>query len=287
MSTERKLPKLLEENEKPKINELYVLGKPLDTSNKILIDIKDVLNFGFCPRYYKLKKEDPNPNIKDLYDESIHRVFYNYLNSMENGTLNYVNTYLKTLWGKEWIKTNKYSDMIITKSSANRDVYLELLRDGTESLFKFDEVISKDRQVPLMVNYRYEVEILPNIVLTGVFEYIREFIINDNFKTIQIIKFVPNHNKYMLQIAMKYNLELIAMSYAFEQLFNTKSPLQILSFDVRNKKVFTTVFNQTNYNVLKESIKNIIICIQNNIIISSPDKKCFYCDYRKVCLKSY
>lgn len=288
MSTKRRRPKLLDEsNEQQKISELYVLGRPLDTSNKIRIDIKDVINFGFCPKYYKLKKEDNNPNMRDLYDESIHRVFYNYLNALQNGTLNKVNTYLKTLWGKEWIKTNKYSDIMITSSSLQRDAYLQRLRDGNDSIFKFDEVISQGRQIPLMVNYRYEVEIIPNVILTGIFEYVREFLIDDNFRTIQLIKFIPNYNKYMLQVAMKYNLELIAMSYAFETLFNVKSPLQVLSFDVSHKRILTNIYNHKHYEILKESIKNIIICIQNNIIVQCPDRKCFNCDYRKICLKTY
>ena len=51
------------------------------------LTIKDIIDFCWCPRYYDLKKNDPNHNnLKELYDNVLHKCFYEYLLGLQNNS---------------------------------------------------------------------------------------------------------------------------------------------------------------------------------------------------------
>lgn len=275
------------------LDDLYIATSPLDINNKIIIDIKDIKDFCFCPYYYYLKRENPNEkNIKELYNDSLHKTFYAYLLALQENRLERTLEFLKYQWGKEWIRYKNKKDIIassttgyirVTKSAYIRDTYELLRKKGIEAIFKFDEIMLKDRQFPIIIGHKYQIEILPNIILTGTYEYVRELTVKDQ-KIIQIIKFFSQSNRFSsTNISRKFDIELIAMSYAFKETFNAKY-FQVVAIDVDTKKTFINTYSDKEYNLLKETIKNVVICLQNNIKYISPDKQCYHCEYRNICM---
>ena len=274
-------------NKRQQYDSLYVLTSPIDTNNKLVIDIKDVISFCFCPRFYKYFKRNNVINLRTLYDLSIHNTIYNYLYALQNDRLKSTIEFLKYQWGKSWIsfRKNSLKDVLIEASSFNADTFENKRKKGIDAIFRFEEIMSKDRQLPLVVDHKYEIEILPNIILTGSIEYVRELTVEDN-KIIQVIKFVPEINQFVTHMQLKYNLELIAMSYAFEKLFTTKN-FQPVTINIENGKIDTEFYTEKEYNILKETVKSVIMCIQNDINCVSPNKQCYHCEYRNTCMKDF
>jgi hypothetical protein len=264
-------------------NELYVATKPLEIDNKLMIDITDIKDFSFCPYYYYLKNRNANEiNLSNLYDKAIHKTFYAYLLALQEDKLESTLEFLKYQWGKEWIKYRKVKTLIITISSINRDYHENLRKKGIDAIFNFDEIMSKEKQFPIIIGHKYQIEIIPNVILTGTYEYVREVTIGDK-KVIQLVKFVTRPNRFDTNIAKLYDLELIAMSYAFKETFKVDY-FQVVSIDIEQKKTLVNTYSDKEYKLLKETIKNVVICLQNNIQCISPNRQCFHCNYRNVCI---
>lgn len=275
-----------ENSNKVKLNELYVATTPLDVSNKVIIDIQDVVDFAFCPFYYDLKNNNPNEvNRKVLYDKSLHKTFYAYLIALQEDKLESTLEFLKYKWGKEWVKY-KYKntrDFVITCSSYQNDTYENLRKKGIDAIFKFNDLMLKEKQYPIIIGHKYQIEILPNIILTGTFEYIRELTINEDQKVIQVVKFISENNRFNTTMSKKHSLELIAMSYAFKELFDVEY-FQVVSMEIETKRILVETYTNKDYNLLKNTIKSVVMSIQNNIKCVSPDKRCFHCEYRNICI---
>ena len=272
-------------NKDNQMNDLYIISEPINTFNKIIIDIHDITDFGFCPLYYDLKhKDNKEKNLKTLYDESLHKIFYSYLLAFQEDKLDDRIGFLKYMWGKEWIGHKTKEDILITNSPYMRDTYETRRKKGIDAIFKFDNIINKDDQFPIIIGHKYKIEILPNIVLTGIFEYVREIKIKKQ-RIIQVVKFLSESNRSITNFARQYNLDMIAMSYAFKELFNVDY-FQSVLIDMDNNKIITNIFTDKEYNILKQTVKNTIISLQNNIKCISPDSKCSNCEYRNVCIKS-
>ena len=249
---------------------------------KQILTIKDVLDFCWCPRYYDLKKNDPNHNnLKDLYDDALHKCFYEYLLALQNNTLaNRLET-LKYRWGKEWIKQSRNSEIICTPMASKRDTYDAKRLAGVHAILAFEEIIANTPQFPIIINKPYKFKISNNIILTGTWEYIRE-IERDGQKIIQLLKFRTEHNRFSVNHQILHDLELTAAAMAFEDMFNTKG-FEIVYVDIYKKKLISSYRTQKDYDLLKQTVLGVVKCIQNNIKCISPDKNCYHCEYRKVC----
>lgn len=289
-------PRLQTNQKNNKTNNLYILTEPLNISNKLIIDIKDIMDFCFCNRYYDYKYDGTNNNkinFKELYDVSLHKTFYMYLRALQKDKLENTLELLKYTWGKEWIKFKKTKEIMlmnsyykVNKSSYIADTYEERRKKGIDAIFNFNEVMAKDKQFPIIIGHKYEIEILPNIILTGNIEYVREYTDQNNNKSIQLMKFISEPTKrYTGDMVYKYSLDLIASSYALKTLFNVKD-FQSIAFTVSDKKVYPNIFSDKEYNILKDTVKNVVTCIQNNIRYISPDNKCMFCEYKEICTKN-
>lgn len=275
---------------KPKLDDLYIITSPLDIKDKIVIDIKDILNFAFCPLYYKFRGKDTNViSLVDLYDKSMHNTIYAYLRSFQEGTLENTIEFLKYRWGQEWIKYKKTRDLIVTSPNPRWDTYDKYRKIGINGIFKFDNMIEKDKQLPIIIGHKYRIEIIPNVILTGTLECIREVTYDkesgDSDKVIQLIRFLTHVNRFDTIMAKTYDLELIAASYAFKELFNVDY-FQSVSMEIETEKIIINNYSDKEYNLLKETVKNVIICLQNNINMIAPGKCCYHCSYRKTCIKT-
>lgn len=253
-----------------------------DSTNKQKIDIQDVMDFCFCPRFKKLKSNN-NPTLLQEYNKALNKCYFSYIRNMmecSGDKLEHSFEKLKTSWGKEWIKENDFKSIQILPVSPNVDTYSKRRRIGLETLTNFYELINKYNQYPITVNKQYEVE-FKDFVLTGSWDYIREIEIN-NRKRIQIIKIVQEETRHCSYITDRKDLDTIAMCYAFEQTFNIKDYDLVLLDSNKNKY---TVVHRTNknYNMLINTIKYYKHCIDNDIYFISPDSKCGICEYKNKC----
>lgn len=279
-------PMLQRNKSNSKTDNLYILNEPIDLfGDKLVIDIKDVVDFCFCPYYYNIKyKLKDETNIRQLYDKSLHNTFYAYLRSLQEDKLNNTLEFLKYRWGKEWIKYKNAKDILITPSSFQRDSIENKRKQGIDAIFNFNDMMIKDKQFPIIIGHKYEIEILPNIILTGTLEYVRELTVNES-KIIQVLQFISESNRFRIQTSVEHNLELIAMSYAFKELFNVDY-FQTMCIDIMKKKSSVVTCTEKDYNLLKDTVQSVIMCIQNDIKCVSPDMRCFHCEYRNICNNS-
>ena len=245
------------------------------------LNIKDVIDFCWCPKYYDLKKNDPNEyNLKEAYDIALHKCFYSYLIALQQDDIQNGIEVLKRRWGKEWVKQKKNSQIICTPSAVKRDTYDAKRKAGIDAIITFEDIMSQDSQYPIIINKSYSLKI-GNVNLTGVWEYVREVEINGE-NIIQIMKFKTENNRFQIVHQMNHDLELTAAALAFKETFNA-TKFQLLYVDIYKKKVITSYRTENDFKLLKETVNSVAMSIKHNIKCISPDKRCYHCEYRNVC----
>lgn len=255
----------------------------MDQNKTLTLDIKDVIDYSWCPKYYELKNDNPNErNLKEAYDEALHRCFYTYLFSLQNDTLTDSLKTLKYRWGKEWVKQKTNSEIICTPSALKRDTYDAKRRAGIDAILTFDKLMNTS-QCPILINRQYSVQI-GNVTLTGTWEYVREVEI-DGRKVIQILKFRTENNRFQVLSQMHHDLELTAAALAFNKMFNAPE-VQLVYVDIYKKKMMTSYRTEKDFKLLEETVTSVAKCIKHNIRCISPDKKCYHCEYRDICASS-
>lgn len=264
----------------------YQLVDQQCTSAVLELNIKDVLDFCWCPKYYELKNNNPNErNLKEAYDIALHKCFYQYLLSLQNDTLVEGLKTLKYRWGKEWVKQKTNSELICTPSAIKRDTYDAKRKAGIEAIITFDNLMSTP-QFPILVNKDYSIRISNDVILKGTWEYIREVEI-DGKKVIQLIKFKTETNKFQVLNHTHHDLELTAAALAFSKTFNQNNlDFQLIYLDIYRKKMITSYRTQKDFELLKNTVINVAKCMRHNIKCISPDKRCYHCEYRDSCSAS-
>ena len=256
------------------------------TSADLSLNIKDVLDFSWCPKYYELKNNNPNErNLKEAYDIALHKCFYQYLLALQNDTLLEGLKTLKYRWGKEWIKQKTNSELICTPSAAKRDTYDAKRKAGINAIITFDKLM-QGSQYPILVNKNYSIRITDDIILTGTWEYVREIEVEGK-KVIQLMKFRTENNRFQVLSQMNHDLELTAAALAFSETFNLNHvEFQLVYVDIYKSRMVASYRTQKDFNLLKETVISVAQCIRNNIKCISPDKKCYHCEYRDICSTS-
>lgn len=248
---------------------------------KYKIDISEILDYNYCPVYYKLKHTDTgSENLSEAYDRILKSCFYSYINSLKNNS-NVDLGYLTKLWGSRWIKNKSLIKLMIAPSASMRDRYDMLRKTGIDSLFSFHNLMKAGNQYPVLINTKYCVPISKTIELTGNIEYLRE-ITDDKGARFQIIKFQHNKDRFQTIMQMRYDLELTAAACAFEYMFTSKE-YEVVYANIYKEKMVPSHRDDKDFNILKQTIINTVKCITNNIYTISPDTKCFHCTYRNQC----
>lgn len=249
------------------------------------INIKDVLDYCWCAKYYELKRQNPDEyNLKELYDNTLHRVFYAYLLSLQRDSLQDSIGFLKFRWGKEWIKQKTNSQIICTPSAMKRDTYDAKRKAGIDAIITFNGLMDTP-QFPIIINKEYSVPIGKNITLHGRWEYVREIELPNGQRRIQIMKFKTENNRFQILGQMHHDLELTAAAYAFEHTFNA-TDFDLLYVDIYKRKIISSIRGRKDYALLRKTVSDAVTCINHNISLISPDKRCYHCEYRDVCKAS-
>lgn len=240
----------------------------------------NIQDYCFCPRYYLLKTNDPNDTINQAYDRAVHRCIYEYLYMLQNDAKQISIDVLKRAWGREWIKQKTNSEMICTPSAGKRDTYDIKRKNGINAIFAFDEMM-QEPQFPIIINKQYSIKI-GNVIVNGVWEYVREITRRDQ-KVFQIIRFRTESNRFDLKDQMNHDINLTAAYLAFKETFN-QDYAELIYMDLYRKTMVPAFRTDKDIALFKETVRSVALSIKNNLQCVSPDKKCFHCEYRDICI---
>lgn len=250
----------------------------------ITIDIKDIASFCFCPMLYDIRHtKDYNKTLNDAYDESLHNTLYQCLRLLQDNKLKYSIDFLKMSWGKEWIKTKKGSELVLSASSKSRDCYNSLRITGIEAILKFDKYVLSEPQFPVVINTEYFIDI-GDITVRGKWEYIRE-VDTDDGKKIQLIRFVTHSSQYYTNMQANNDIELISAGIAFKERFS--NDVELIYIDIMSNKVISFTLTDEKINTFIKTVKSVADCLRHNIRCVSHDVKCYHCDNRQQCSTLY
>lgn len=200
---------------------------------------------------------------------------------MQQGTLDGGIRFLKKRWGEAWIKQKTNSEIICTPSAMRYDSYDYKRKTGIEAIITFNDIMNTP-QFPIIINKPYKIQLSKGLILRGVFEYVREIEQKDNTRTIQLMKFRTENNRFQVDSHMHHDLELTAMAIAFEEMFNVNE-FELVYVDICKKKMISSFRGKKDIDLLKDTVRSVALCLKNNIRCVSPDKRCYHCEYRNIC----
>lgn len=249
------------------------------------ITIGEIVDYVFCPHYYKLKYVDKSilDNVEDVYDSALHKCYYTYLNNFKNTG----KTDLKVLtsgWGKIWIKEKNTAKIMMKTTRNNRDTYNTLRKSGIRNLIRFDTMISNVKQYPILINKGYTVKVGKHVSLSGIYEYIRESGACTENHAFEILKLGHVKDGFMTEHQMSHGLYVVSALYAFEKSFNTDGvPVQGLWLNMSRNVSIPVIQNEEVYRTFEDTVTGVARCINSKIFPCSPDEKCFICSHRNQC----
>lgn len=200
---------------------------------------------------------------------------------MQQGTLDGGIKFLKKRWGEAWIKQKTNSEIICTPSAMRYDSYDYKRKTGIEAIITFNDIMNTP-QFPIIINKPYKIQLSKGLILRGVFEYVREIEQKDGTRTIQLMKFRTENNRFQVDSHMHHDLELTAMAIAFKEMFNVNE-FELVYVDICKKKMISSFRGKKDIDLLKDTVRSVALCLKNNIRCVSPDKRCYHCEYRNVC----
>ena len=152
-----------------------------------VINIQDVIDFCFCPKFAKLKNN--NTTLLTEYNKALYNTYYSFLHTLiktsDSDKLEDAFERLKVSWGKEWIKENDFKSIQILPINPNVDTYSKRRRMGIDTITNFYKLITLYEQYPITINKQYKLKI-DEFYICGNIDYIREVKIN-NQKRIQAV----------------------------------------------------------------------------------------------------
>lgn len=245
----------------------------------MVVNAKEVLDFAHCPMMYKYKYKSKSPtmylNLLEKYDQDIHKFMYAYHSHLQNDDPIDSST-VKRIWGTLWIGAKNKQQLIFSQTGDKRDTFNEKRKLGISTLITYHNRGNKIIGSPILVNHEYKIQIDKGLYLQGNFELIQQL----NNK-VQLINFKSDTRNLTKDLYNK-ELETTIMSYAFRETFQDKEDMLIV-YAVDKNRAYQTYRTQSDFNLLKYSIKNIALSIKNNLFYAAPSSKCVSCIYRDIC----
>lgn len=240
-------------------------------------NIKDIVDYAYCPYYYKLNKENKDiSTVIELYDNVMHKSIYAYLTSIQNNSVPSLNT-LYSSFGTQWIGKNKnIEDILFTEPSSWRDRKNIKRKQGFDALYHFHHRMSKHEFIPIFINKKYSFNLTSNITIEGNLELVRD--ING---LIEIIDFKTN-DRDINEVYVESSLELTAMDYALKNLFNITAN-SLVVYNVEKNRAYLTRRDDSSFKEFKSNVINICKGIHNNIFYKSYSNDCNSCKFKSKC----
>lgn len=237
------------------------------------MDIDHIVDYLFCPIYYKLRKNNISTNhIEYLtkYERDIKKFTSSYNFKLASNTVS--TGIVKQIFGKLWIKEK---DFVIADTSGCRNIYSDLRKKGISDTLFFHEAVKKNPYTPLLINLDYSIP-FGDMHLRGRIPLLRE---KDN--KVELVDYLGT-SKHYLSSSIKDNINTVAAYFALEYLSEEKiDGVYIYVFDRRKYVEITNIDTDKFYN----NIINVTKAINSNIIYQGTYDRCFRCEYKKICPK--
>lgn len=252
--------------------------------NKIYISIGEVIDYCHCPMLYKFKHIDSldkqYSTVLDQYKTCMQKCIYNFFTQAKFDDISISN--LKTSFGSYWIKSKSLKNIIYSEPVSWRNTHNEKRKDGINIIVKFYNQFKHNVGLPIIINKPYKAKITNNLFLEGNFEVIREITTGEE-KHIDILNIV-SAGKTNTELLLEKDLITTSSVYAFRQLFNVKED-SISFFNIDKGKVSKSYRDESDFDILTNTVINVYRCINNNVFYMCPTKKCLNCAYKTLCVK--
>lgn len=249
------------------------------------ISIEQITDYCHCPLYYYLRWVEPRPSedvitVLEKYDRELHKTIYSFYSLIQNHEQASLSA-LKRSWGASWIGKKQVGEFIVSNSPSWRNTYDQRRRRGIEAIIRFYDKFKDEPGYPIAINTPYELKLSNGLIVTGKWELIREVLLNDGSREIQLVHFKVD-DKVHHQVQMEHDLSVTASHLAFEQTFNLKAG-RLITYGFEKGKIHelkrtcgqSAFFEHTAYCVAK--------AIKNRLFYASPSSTCDTCFYRTRC----
>ena len=242
----------------------------------MVIDVKEVLDFLYCPLIVKYKRDNKITklkNIKEKYEEDMHKFTYAYhLIKEQNGiTIDKA----KKIFAGLWLK-NKLDDYIYVDSGDKRNTFEGLRKKGIDTIFSFHYRMGKEEYKTILAGYYYTVPIEKGLSLSGVID-----LVADTKHGLSLVDFKPLSTLYRKE-SIKKDIELVSMYYAFTYMFNIEPDLTYVQMLDKDQRIPVT---EIDVEMFKTTVKSIAMSITNNLYYRANFDRCYKCVYVNECTR--
>jgi hypothetical protein len=245
----------------------------------MIFDINEIITFSECPMkfYFKHILKDEKYNIDNKYQKDMLNIIYSLFDMIQIGQINI--RPLKAIWGKKWINKKSKQNFIYEIPKSWRDSFSAYQKKGIESIvFLFNEYSNKGYK-PLIINSPYLINLSNDTKIKGTFHVVAE---KDNQIELMIFRSFKLIDRWYLQ----NDFEATISALAFRTLFKQKENKITLNCFER-KKIITEIKTNDQIKTVIKDVNNIINCINNSLFFRSVNEGCFYCQFKKECVKTY
>lgn len=271
-------------------NQLSKTGNTIPKAVKrktITLSLKDIQDFCFCPKYYDLKRvEGRKPSIYDEYDTTLRQTFNKALNNFEGNTIEFIVNTLKINWADKWIGVYRNTELLLEISNKRSNIKDKLRKTGIDAIMNFTDLLLDHYQVPMVMRYKFKLQIAPYIVLEDFIEYVREVPVDDTTvggpRKLQLIHICTRSSNFYTNVQGCNDIAMVGQAYAFEKLFN--STPEMVYLDIMKNKMVSSLLTDTKKREFVHTVISVANCIEHNIRCVVSDVKCYHCELRKECM---
>lgn len=248
------------------------------------LTIKQIQDYTYCPKFYKLchidnLKKSKDANIENHFQNAVDRTIYHFFYSIQDGTVPSIKE-LKKKFGDLYIGERTLAETS-TLSRSHRDLARILESKSTTMLNNLYDKYSTSYGVPILIDKEYELKI-KDIIVKGNIPIIRE----TPDKVIEMLHFyvdTTRATRNTLPLAMKYDISTIASSFAFETLYGEIG--QHTCYGVLSNKSVSLSNDKSQYKRLYSMVIEISTAIQRGLFYPVMNNNCINCAYNKICAR--
>ena len=249
------------------------------------LTIKQIQDYTYCPKFYKLchidnLKKSKDANIENHFKNAVERTMYHFFYCVQDGNIPSLRE-LKKKFGDLYIGERTLAEtMLLGRSS--RDLATVLEKKSTTMLSNFYDKYSTEHGVPILVDKEYELKI-NEVVVKGNIPIIRE----TPEHTIEMLHFyidTTRDMKNVMPLALRYNISTVISTFAFEKIYGTM--VENTCYGVISGKSLSVRAPKTQFNRLSNMITAISTAIENELFYPVMNNNCINCAYNKICARN-
>lgn len=230
---------------------------------------------------------EPNgENLNDRYERILKNCIFSFMRNLQYGRRSLIGVnFLKTQWGQNWIKEKAPYEVITMQSGVARDTYSKKRSQGVSALLNFFQIIEDKDVYPILIRKQYRIEFDDEYCITGMFDIVME---DKTRNVLQVVKIRAEGNRFNIKEQAVFDLDLNFAYYALRVLFKgvrEYSGIELVIWDIERKIEYVCVPVEQYDAIMLKTIESALECMNQELYLTCPDKKCFHCNKRDRCMK--